>query len=280
LSSAPAPACGNCGRPLATLALAGHYGRRVEIDLCGPCHLVWFDHIEAARLTGTGLLQLVGEMARLQSLPHETVRPSQPCPRCQGPLKTVHTRTRWGPSLQLECAAGHGAWQTFGQFMAEKGLLRAMGSADRARALQRDGRLNCVNCGGAIGQGEAHCSWCGCAPALVDVARLAAALDPESATQDHPVHRAASQATALNCAACGAAQPASPHWQCAQCGATLTANGLTEAHRAVSACPSRYSGRVWSKLLQPWWACAGQAAAQGSVITSRRLNMVAPSVLR
>jgi hypothetical protein len=131
--------------------------------------------------------------------------------------------------------AGHGAWQTFGQFLAEKGLLRSMTSADRAQALRRDGGLHCVNCGGAIGQGDAHCSWCGSTPALVDVARLAAALDPEAATRDHPVHRAASQAAALNCAACGAAQPATPHWQCTHCSATLTATGLAEAHRAVSA---------------------------------------------
>lgn len=235
MSAARALACGNCGRPLAALQLSGHYGRAVEIDLCGPCHLVWFDHIEAARLAGTGLLTLIGQMAALQTLPHETVRPDLPCPRCRGPLKTVHNRTRWGPSLQLECTAGHGAWQTFGQFLAEKGLLRAMSSADRARALQRDGALHCVNCGGAIGQGDTHCSWCGSAPALVDVARLAAALDPEAATQGHAVHRAASQATALNCAACGAAQPATSHWQCVQCSATLTATGLAEAHRAVSA---------------------------------------------
>lgn len=235
MSAAPALACGNCGRPLAALSLAGHYGRSVEIDLCGPCHLVWFDHVEGARLAAPGLLTLVGQMAALQSLPHDTVRPGLPCPRCRGPLKTVHNRTRWGPSLQLECVAGHGAWQTFGQFLGEKGLLRAMGSADRAQALQRDGALHCVNCGGSIGQGDTHCSWCGSAPALVDVARLAAALDPEAATVGHPVHRAASQASALTCAACGAAQPAAARWQCTQCSATLTATGLAEAHRAVSA---------------------------------------------
>jgi Zn-finger nucleic acid-binding protein len=235
LAAAPALACGNCGRPLAALSLSGHYGRLVEIDLCGPCHLVWFDTTEGAQLAGTGLLNLVGEMAALQTLPHHTASADLPCPRCQGRLKTVHNRTRWGHSLQLECLAGHGAWQTFGQFLAEKGLLRAMTSADRARALARDGALNCVNCGGDIGQADSHCRWCASAPALVDVARLAAALDPDTATAGHRVHGTAPQALALNCAACGAAQLAAPGWQCVQCGATLTATGLAEAHRAVSA---------------------------------------------
>lgn len=227
--------CTNCGNALAALRLAGHYGREVELDLCAGCHLVWFDPVEPARLSGTGLLALVGEMARAQTLPHQAAGPQLACPHCRGALRTVHNRTRWGPSLQLECNAGHGCWQSFGQFLTEKGLLRAMGSADRARALQRDGSLHCVNCGGAIGAQDAQCSWCGSVPALVDVARLARALDPESATAGHAVHGTAAQRGALQCAACGAAQPPDGGWQCVACQATLTATGLAEAHRLVAA---------------------------------------------
>jgi Zn-finger nucleic acid-binding protein len=228
-------ACGNCSQPLAALSLAGHYGQKVEIDLCAPCHLVWFDPVESARLAGPGLLTLIGEMAQAQTLAHNTARADLHCPHCRGPLRQVHNRTRWGRSLQLECAAGHGTWQTFGEFLNEKGLLRPMSSADRARVLQRDGALHCVNCGGAVGAREQACSWCGSVPALVDVARLARALDPEAATAGHAVHGIAARSGALQCAACGAAQPADGGWQCASCNATLTAPGLAEAHRIVSA---------------------------------------------
>jgi hypothetical protein len=69
----------------------------------------------------------------------------------------------------------------------------------------------------------------------VDVARLAQALDPEAATAGHAVHGTASTKTALQCAACGAAQPLEPGWQCVSCQATLTAPGLAEAHRSLSA---------------------------------------------
>lgn len=228
-------ACGNCSQPLAVLSLAGHYGQKVEIDLCAPCHLVWFDPVESARLAGPGLLALIGDMAQAQALAHTTARADLHCPHCRGPLRQVHNRTRWGRSLQLECAAGHGAWQTFGEFLNEKGLLRPMSSADRARALQRDDALHCVNCGGAVGAREEACSWCGSVPALVDVARLARALDPEAATAGHAVHGTAARGGALQCAACGAAQPADGGWQCTTCSATLTAPGLAEAHRIVSA---------------------------------------------
>jgi len=140
-AAAASLACGNCGEPMRALRLAGHYGQQVEIDVCAPCHLVWFDPVESARLSGPGLLALIGEMASAQSLAHRLARPDMHCPRCRGGLHQVHNRTRWGRSLQLECTLHHGALQTFGQFLTEKGLLRPMSSADRARALERDGAL-------------------------------------------------------------------------------------------------------------------------------------------
>lgn len=238
--AAAAPlACGNCGQAMQVLALTGHYGQRVEIDLCAPCHLVWFDLVESARLAGPGLLALVGAMADAQAqghaLAHRPLAAGAHCPRCRGALREVHNRTRFGRSLQLECAQRHGAFQTFQQFLAEKGLLRPMSSADRARALKRDGALHCVNCGGELGTQDASCSWCGSVPAVVDVARLARALDPEGATAAHAVHATAARQDALQCAACGAAQPPDAGWRCVHCEATLVAPGLAEAHRAVAA---------------------------------------------
>lgn len=233
--AAPPLACGNCGAPMQVLRLAGHYGRQVEIDLCAHCHLVWFDPIESARLSPSGLLALIGAMAAAQALPHQPARPDLHCPHCRGPLRRVHNRTRFGRSQQLECAQRHGAWQTFGQFLAEKGLLRPMSSADRARAIARDGTLRCVNCGGALAQADTQCPWCASVPALVDVARLAQALDPESATRGHAVHDAAARSTALACLACGAPQPPEAPWQCVQCGATLAAPALAEAYAQVEA---------------------------------------------
>lgn len=240
MASAPSPLpsgnrghCGNCGRPMQSLSLQGHYGRQVEIDSCAPCHLLWFDPVESARLSSLGLLALIGHLAEAHALAHTAARPGLHCPRCQGPLNQVHNRTRWGPSLQLECRQGHGSWQSFGQFLAEKGLLRPLSSADRARAHAR-GAVHCINCGGALSSTDQDCPWCGSVPALVDVARLAHALDPEAATAGHAVHGVAPSATTLHCLACGAAQPAGNAWQCVQCGATLALPGLAEAHRHVS----------------------------------------------
>lgn len=215
------------------LALAGHYGRTVELDLCAPCHLVWFDHTETANLAGASLLELIGTMAAAQSLPHVPLRDDAGCPRCRGALKTVHNRTRFGPSLHLECANRHGSYQTFAEFLAEKGLLRPMSHIDRAALLATHGRIDCVNCGAAVGRDDAQCPYCRSVPGLLDVARLARALDPEGALEPQPVHAQAARQQAMQCAACGAALPEGQALRCAQCGATLAISRLAQAHEQV-----------------------------------------------
>lgn len=234
-SSAP-PACGNCRETMHALQLAGHYGRTVEIDLCGGCHLVWFDRIESARLAGPGMLALIGHMAAAQTLPHRPLDTARSgCARCGGGLKTVHNRTRWGRSLQLEClAAGHGAYQSFADFLGEKGLLRPMSTVDREALRRRGAALDCLNCGARLDDGETQCRWCRSMACLLDVARLARALDPEGATESHAVHATAARAATLQCLACGQALPGEPALQCPQCSATLAVARLADAHAQVA----------------------------------------------
>jgi Zn-finger nucleic acid-binding protein len=229
--------CGNCGQAMRALTLTGHYGRAVEIDACEGCHLVWFDTVETARLSGPGLLDLITTMARAQQLPHQALRSGLRCARCTGPVHTVHNQSRWGRSMQLECRDHkHGAYRSFAQFLSEKGLTRPMTSADRAQLLGRDGALHCINCGGALDAQAADCPWCRSVPAVIDIARLARALDPEGATADQAVHQTSARHGALQCLACGAAQPPGPAlWSCGQCGSTLAAAGLAEAQQRVQA---------------------------------------------
>lgn len=234
VSAEPEIACGNCRATMQRLMLPGHYGRSVEIDLCSHCHLVWFDQTETARLSGPALLDLVGAMAGTQSLPHRTLDPKAGCARCGAALKTVHNRSRWGQSIQLECRAGHGAYQSFAQFLREKGLWRPMSRIDRARLVEKRGRIDCVNCGAAIGKADEACPYCASVPGLLDVARLARALDPEGVIEPQAVHRDAARSQALQCGACGAALPPGQSVDCAQCGATLAVSRLAEAHERVA----------------------------------------------
>ena len=204
-TSQPLLACGNCREPMQRLTLDGHYGRAVDLDLCRRCDLVWFDGSETAQLAGPGLLALIGAMAGSQVVAHEMLRSDPRCPRCRGTLAIVHNQSRWGRSTQLQCARRDGAYQSFAQFLGEKGLLRPMSRADRAALLQRGGRIDCVNCGGEIAQDDERCRYCLSIPSLLDVARLARALDPLDTIEPPAVYRTAAKQSALQCAACGVA---------------------------------------------------------------------------
>ncbi|MEO6364140.1 MAG: hypothetical protein ABIO71_12985, partial [Caldimonas sp.] len=225
--------CGNCRHDMQRLVLPGHYASTFEIDLCAHCDWVWFDGVETAQMTGPALLALIGKMAESHALPHEPLGARPRCPRCDGVVALVHNQSRWGRSSQLQCQRRHGAYQSFAQFLGEKGLLRPMSRFDRARLLQVRGRVECVNCGGSIGAGDEHCSFCRSVPSLLDVARLARAADPLETIEPQPVFNAAARQAALQCVACGAALPASDTLSCSQCGATLAIASLAEANASV-----------------------------------------------
>jgi Zn-finger nucleic acid-binding protein/ribosomal protein L40E len=238
----PPLACGNCGQPMSSLKLAGHYGQSVEIDCCAPCHLLWFDTVESVRLTGASMLELIGAMAAAQQHPHQTLSTKIHCPRCQGGLKLIHNQTRWGSTRQLECFKGHGIYQTFAQFLSEKGLLRALTAMDRTLLLRQGQVLHCLNCGALLPSEQetayaTTCRYCDSLPALLDIARLARAVDPEGATARDPehqaAHRVAAQHRVFNCHACGAALADEHALSCSQCGATQVGTGLQQAHLAL-----------------------------------------------
>ena len=235
---APAEAplvCGNCRQTMQRLTLAGHYGHTVDLDLCRSCDLVWFDGSETAQLSGPALLELIGHMAAARALPHEMLRADPRCPRCDGRLTLVHNQSRWGRSSQLQCVRRHGAYQSFAQFLEEKGLLRPMSLIDRAKLLRDRGRIECINCGGEIGKEDERCRWCRSIPSLLDVARLAHALDPLDTIEPPALYRTAARQGALQCAACGAALPEGETISCSQCGATLAITSLGEANAQVQA---------------------------------------------
>ena len=217
------------------VALDGHYGATVELDLCESCDLVWFDGTETARLSGLGMLALIDRMAAAYDLPYQPLRPTATCPRCAGALQLVHNQSRWGRSVQLQCLRRDGAYQSFAEFLEEKGLLRPMSRVDRAGLLKSRGRIDCVNCGGAVGLDDEKCPYCQSVPSLLDVARLARALDPEEMIAQHPLASASPKQEAMQCAACGAALPPGEAMSCAQCGATLAIPSLRDANAAVQA---------------------------------------------
>lgn len=229
------------------LDLSGHYQRRVEIDTCPHCCLVWFDDTESVRLAGPGIaeflreihgaMQAGGEHAHAVSLARV-----QSCPVCRSGLKPVANLTRFGRTTHLECPQGHGYYQTYILYLAEKGFVRPLAWADIRSLLAAGKEVFCVSCGCPLPARPVDaCPACRSAVGVIDPTRLASAIDPlgEGALAAGPAAAwpaggqpdtapvAADQAANVpmlsqhKCHACGGAVDATRDIRCPHCQAPI-----------------------------------------------------------
>jgi hypothetical protein len=216
------PLCTCCQQPLHELSLEGHYGQQVSADVCGNCHLVWFDAFESVRLSGLGWLSLLREMIATPRA-SQTVPPRLQCVRCHGALKAVRNLTRFGRTAALECERGHGQYQSFALLLAERGLVRTLNTRDLAVLRKEQTQPSCLNCGAAVldvptelsGQ-TPQCSYCQTPLLLFDLPRLTQALlvrhgDVLSVSEPQ-------RQLALACRGCGQPLDATQDSSCEVCG--------------------------------------------------------------
>jgi hypothetical protein len=210
------------------LELPTHGVRPVQLDHCQPCRLVWFDALESVQLDDLGWVRLLRELQRSDGLPlAQALLARRTCPRCTEPLKVVRNRTRFGLFAALECTQGHGHLHGHSGLLAERGLVRPLGVAER-QALAAEGQaLHCLNCGGPAAAGEDRCSWCGTALVVIDLPRLAHALRLRaSGMAESP--RQPGQRVAWACHGCGASLDPGRETQCSHCEHLVVAQGLPD----------------------------------------------------
>lgn len=213
--------CTNCRTPMRKLGLAAHYNREVEIDVCEPCSLIWFDDTESARLAGPGLADLVRIIHHAMQSP----RPLEPlplaldCPICGDALKRVSDISRFGRSAQMQCPAKHGAYQSFALFLAGKGYFRPFSWADVKSALAAGKQLACFNCGANLEpRPQDECPYCRSPVGLLDPTRLASAIDVQQASPRLSLAPAVKQ---TSCPCCGGALDLTAEMACPHCKAIV-----------------------------------------------------------
>ncbi len=208
------------------LTLPTHRPMPVTVDHCPDCRLVWFDELESVQLDGLGWVRLLREMEHGARHPLADAQVTRPgCPVCAAPLQQVQNRSRFGLFSALECPRRHGHLHSHSGVLAERGLVRPLGVAER-KALQREEQsLHCLNCGGAAAASDDACSWCGTALVVLDVPRLAHSLRLRLDGMG-PSPQAVGQHTAWACRGCGAALDPGRDTHCAQCGHLVVAYAL------------------------------------------------------
>jgi hypothetical protein len=220
------------------LDLSGHYQRRVEIDACPHCCLVWFDDTESVRLAGPGIAEFVREIHGAMQAGGEhahavSLARVQSCPTCNAQLKRVFDKSRFGRTSKLQCPHGHGYYQTYILYLAEKGFARPLAWSD-IRSLQAAGKeVFCAGCGCPLPARPVEaCPACHSAVGIIDPARLAKAVAPNAEAGAGTI--GAPAVGQHNCHACGGAIDLTRDIHCPHCQAPVLRHDTEEASVAAA----------------------------------------------
>jgi uncharacterized CHY-type Zn-finger protein len=255
--------CTSCQQPLKELRLEGHYGQSVSTDICGNCHLVWFDAYESVRLSGLGWVGLLREMIATPRA-SQTVPPQLQCVRCKGGLKAVRNLTRFGRTAALECERGHGhghghghgQYQSFALLLAERGLVRTINTRDLATLREEQVQPSCINCGASVdsvptelSSQTPQCSYCQTPLLLFDLPRLTQALlvrHGDVVILDEP-----RQQLALACRGCGQPLDATRDTRCESCDHVVALPSLASVSPLLDRIEPLLKGTV-PRQARPW----------------------------
>ncbi len=217
--------------------LEGHYGQRIEIDLCAACHLVWIDDLETVRLSGLGWIALLRQMHADTAGQAQALQLPLRCPRCAAALKPVRNLTRFGRTAAHECPKAHGHYQTFSLLLAERGLVRPLTPRDRKTLLAEHRAATCMNCGAPLDAGSAEsCPHCTSPLVALDLPRLMASVMVRHAL---PLPADDAQLARWACRGCGDAVDPTRMSACERCGHTVVAPSLKDAMPMLEALEPR-----------------------------------------
>lgn len=255
------------------LRLSSHQGGTVSVEQCPDCRLVWFDRFESVHLDAGGWVRLLREMEATARRPLAEAQVDRPaCPVCAAVLNTVHNRSRYGIFAALECRHGH--LHSHSGLLAERGLVRPLGLAERRALAEEKLALHCLNCGGAAEAGHDVCRYCATPLVVLDLPRLAHSLRPAGERMgDSP--RALGHHVAWPCRGCGAPLDPGRETQCARCGHLVVAQDLPSIDPLLDAAEAALAGEAAARR-----PSARDAAARARALARPRRGGSAPPWLR
>ncbi len=169
--------CPSCAQPLSVETFEGHYGAKVELDLCHSCELIWFDKLENIQLSANGALGLLRSMATGLDPQRQPLPDRMDCPRCTGPLRQ-EVRRKKGSQWQVRaCRQSHGQLVRYFDFLVERDCVKPL-QGERLEELKRNvQQIRCSGCGSPV---DIHkhdaCQACGAPLSVLDAAATANAI--------------------------------------------------------------------------------------------------------
>jgi 5-methylcytosine-specific restriction endonuclease McrA len=191
--------CPSCAQAMTKRALANHDAGQVCLDLCYPCHAIWFDRNESLQLAPHAVIELFRDIHARQSEPRRALPEHLGCPRCRAPLVLTNDLAKAGRFTYWRCPGDHGRLTPFFQFLREKQFVRSLTPAELGRVRAELKTVCCSSCGAPIDlERDTACSYCKAPLAVLDADAVEKALREWSeAEKRRPVPTRASIAQAV-----------------------------------------------------------------------------------
>jgi hypothetical protein len=169
--------CPQCASEMEAMTFDGHLGLPVEIDICRPCQVLWFDPREDLRLSPASILKVFEIIAKQARIPAAGPVSGTPpaCPRCGLRLLQTHDQQHATKFEYLRCARGHGRLVSFVNFLLEKDFIRPLSPEQIDELRQRKIQvIACSKCGAPVDLTHGPtCAHCGASLSMLDVSRMA-----------------------------------------------------------------------------------------------------------
>ncbi len=159
------------------VSLQTHIGTRVDIDVCWPCHLIWFDNMESTSLSPGSVIELFKRIHAARNTARNLVGMQVGCPSCKSKLNSTSDLARGGRFTYHRCTQGHGRLIAFTQFLREKNFIRSLQAHEIKSLSVTVKQVRCSSCGAGVNiEKDSSCTHCGSPVAVLDEAAVEKAL--------------------------------------------------------------------------------------------------------
>ena len=161
------------------VTLESHIGTPVSIDVCWPCHLIWFDHQESSSLSPGSVIELFKRIHAERDTSRNLVGMQLMCPTpaCPAKLAVTSDLARGGRFSYYRCEKGHGRLIAFTQFLREKNFIRSLQPHEIRALAVTIKQVRCSSCGGPVNiERDSVCTHCGSPVSVLDEAAVEKAL--------------------------------------------------------------------------------------------------------
>ncbi len=154
-----------------------HVDTPLEIDICWPCHLIWFDNLESVSMSAQSVIDLFQQINANRDAARQIVSMHGKCPICHDALLQSFDFSKSGRFQYQRCPNGHGRLITFVQFLREKQFIRTLSQAELTKLSATVKQVRCSSCGAGIDiEHDAACTHCGAPISVLDDGAVAKAL--------------------------------------------------------------------------------------------------------